>query len=84
MTVEAAFIVPIVLIILFLLIYVIFSVHDRVVILMRADMLLENETSPFMVEYTNSDEIEKGLLIYKINNFEVIENNYFFTVNIDA
>ena len=41
-TVEASLIVPVILIILFLFIYVIFAVHDRAILLMKVDNLLEN------------------------------------------
>ena len=91
MTVEAAFIIPIILMIVFLFVYVIFAVHDRAVILMKADLMLEKATAPFLEEKkkgsddaTDSDkEIQDGLFIYTINQYEVIKNGFFYTVNID-
>ncbi len=83
-TVEAAFIIPVILLIVFLFVYVIFAVHDRVVLFMKADLLLETETAPFLAESGTDIDMQEGLFIYKINSFEINRNNYFFTVNVDA
>ena len=84
MTVEAAFIIPVMLIILFLFVYIIFALHDRAVMLMRADMMIEEHTSPFLVGTVAEPEMGKGLFIYKVTGLDVGENGFFYTVNLEA
>ena len=84
MAVEAAFIIPLMLIILFLFVYIMFALHDRAILLMRADMMLEDNTAPFLEKTVEESDIGKGLFIYKIKSFEVIKNGFFFTVNLEA
>ena len=84
MTVEAAFIIPVMLIILFLFVYIIFALHDRAVMLMRADTIIEEHTSPFIDGTFSKPDMGRGLFIYKVTGFDVGDNGFFYTVNLEA